>query len=1028
MVRDRLEIMADKARLEKIASARKKLKKFQDKKGPSSTPPKLPIKPATVETSQGEVKNDFEVVNASPIDQTLKNGSYSSPSVNKIKQMLNGFAKQELENGEDPIISEIDALERRNSDLERNLSSHKRNNEQLGNHVNEQRKQIIQLQEQIKKERTELANRQLLEQRSLKEQLEVHIQTIGILVSEKSDLQTTLAQLQKKFKTKDNECSELSSRVQKLRHQNAEHERDIATQKSKLEKFSEENSELRKDRDRVQTLNYTLNREKEDLQQQSSEIRQKLQGKVNECLSLEKSKDETAKKFNETQLLIQQLSNNPSASAVQELTKQLRDEKAELEQKLEKQTASLQKLATDKGQIIERHNQEVEQYEFKLQKLVDLNEQLENHRLQWTEMQQEYEETITELRKSLDQLNDEEASHQSEATRLAAQEIQKLVEEKESLAKYLQQQSDANDKLNRELAESEAKVTELENIVANLSRESQDKRELLESIQSDKETISKALQQNKELKEQLGELESRFIEMSNDNMELTSTLESERHASRDIGEKLSEKTMELAETQQMLSNSQADIDNLNKSLNEQIEVNAKNQHFEAQGRLTDVLHQELQSAQDTINQLSSQNSELKELLIVEERRHYSQVENINHLDVTPESDSVQQMPDLVLKTGDARVESDPVDESNVSEDEDSWPSESDSEFVDEPEMTTSYSAPTTYSNREDVVSSMSASIRQLEMERDQLRHQLSEVSDKSQSEINILQQHMEMQIHQQVQQRQRDLLEQVHEQLHEQQQQISALQQLVQKQKLQIENQDLAVDEINLENAAIPVEQLKPAFAKLQTRFLQIMNEKAELLDKVQELEHICQQLSAETETIGEYISLYQMQRTALKKYYHEREKLITHLSNERAQMQAKIGQLQSLVMQQIQGRMHHRENHERSSARETIHRNVDEKFSKTLDNDSSAQNRIEALRRTDTQDEQETASESSAISLGLEAVDLEDLEELAAKDGTTQQILQIFNQLNVSGEGVQAGWFSPAARKHHFKPCRRCQDAVIDL
>lgn len=29
------------------------------------------------------------------------------------------------------------------------------------------------------------------------------------------------------------------------------------------------------------------------------------------------------------------------------------------------------------------------------------------------------------------------------------------------------------------------------------------------------------------------------------------------------------------------------------------------------------------------------------------------------------------------------------------------------------------------------------------------------------------------------------------------------------------------------------------------------MSEKAELLDKIQELEHICQQLSAETETIG---------------------------------------------------------------------------------------------------------------------------------------------------------------------------------
>jgi hypothetical protein len=128
--------------------------------------------------------------------------------------------------------------------------------------------------------------------------------------------------------------------------------------------------------------------------------------------------------------------------------------------------------------------------------------------------------------------------------------------------------------------------------------------------------------------------------------------------------------------------------------------------------------------------------------------------------------------------------------------------------------------------------------------------------------------------------------------------------------------------------------------------------------------------------------------------------------------------------MQQIQGRMHRE--HEKNSARETlIHRNhMREISSKTPDYDNEGFER----QKTDTLDEQETASESSAMSLGLEAVDLEDLEELAAKDGTTQQILQIFNQLNVSGEGVHAGWFSPAVRKHRFKPCRRCQETILDL
>ena len=77
---------------------------------------------------------------------------------------------------------------------------------------------------------------------------------------------------------------------------------------------------------------------------------------------------------------------------------------------------------------------------------------------------------------------------------------------------------------------------------------------------------------------------------------------------------------------------------------------------------------------------------------------------VNQLDVTPESDSMQQMPDLVLKTGDARVDGgEPAAAHDISEDEDSWPSESSDEFDDEAVVTSSHPAPSKYSNREDVV-------------------------------------------------------------------------------------------------------------------------------------------------------------------------------------------------------------------------------------------------------------------------------------------------------------------------------------
>lgn len=83
---------------------------------------------------------------------------------------------------------------------------------------------------------------------------------------------------------------------------------------------------------------------------------------------------------------------------------------------------------------------------------------------------------------------------------------------------------------------------------------------------------------------------------------------------------------------------------------------------------------------------------------------------------------------------------------------------------------------------------------------------------------------------------------------------------------------------------------------------------------------------------------------------------------------------------------------------------------------------------QTNNTKDQDPASESSVLSIGLEQVDLQDLEELSDQDGTTQQILQIFDQLNDSAEGAQPGWFSPAARRHQFKPCPRCQDVILDI
>ena len=82
------------------------------------------------------------------------------------------------------------------------------------------------LQDKLKKEVGVIS--QLTEQRALKEQLEVHIQTIGILVSEKSELQSNISSYQKKLTTQEKEFIEINNELNSARQQLLEFEKLIS--------------------------------------------------------------------------------------------------------------------------------------------------------------------------------------------------------------------------------------------------------------------------------------------------------------------------------------------------------------------------------------------------------------------------------------------------------------------------------------------------------------------------------------------------------------------------------------------------------------------------------------------------------------------------------------------------------------------------------------------------------------------------------------------------------------------------------
>lgn len=86
------------------------------------------------------------------------------------------------------------------------------------------------------------------------------------------------------------------------------------------------------------------------------------------------------------------------------------------------------------------------------------------------------------------------------------------------------------------------------------------------------------------------------------------------------------------------------------------------------------------------------------------------------------------------------------------------------------------------------------------------------------------------------------------------------------------------------------------AMQKLQARFRRTMNEIADLTEEKQRLEHLVLQLQSETETIGEYIALYQTQRRLLKRREVEKDIQLHRIASDREEMRDKLKQLNGLV------------------------------------------------------------------------------------------------------------------------------------
>ncbi|XP_056111069.1 golgin subfamily A member 2 isoform X4 [Rhinichthys klamathensis goyatoka] len=861
--------MADQNRQIKLAAAKKKLKEFQQKTVPStvSAGPKKKRKVKGGDQTDGPAgrrspDNNY-TADANGDEHPLedKRPLSSTESLRQLSQQLNGLLSDSstyINGDSDPPAVNEKELETRNQELAAALDSSALTNTQLTSKLETLTKQSQELSDQLQKERKEFEQKFSKDQGAMREQLQVHIQTIGILVSEKSELQTALSYTQQAARQKSGEAEDLSSRLQASKHRVSELERTLSTVSTQQKQFEKHNKELEKERDSLRVEVLRFNNLSEESRQQSSELSEQLKLRVNENNALKHEVDELRKRLEMADDMLQQFSSQSGPPSEHQQVQLILEEKHQLEAHAAQLMESVAQLQVERDQYAAQIQEEGRVWKDKTEQLLSqvrlMSEERDNTAVQIHELQ----EKIIELENAAALMSREQelqvvsqVSGPSESELALQETISSLQQERDALSLQYQAQVRDNEQLSRLVQEQEMRLEELERQAERAAEDAQDRLRILEDVQSDKATISRALAQNRDLKDQLAEFQNGFVKLTNENMELTSALQSEHHIKKEIArkmgqlqedlhnakEQLQEKSSEVASVQeqrdQYLSHLQqytsgyqalvAEREHLHKQFLQQAQLMDRLQHDEVQGKVQlEQSHVQLQEAQEKLNQLARDNEDLK--TEVQELLNGS-VTNTSHRD---EGDGLEShsLPESFQK----------------------------SQIV----------IPEEFETREDMAEFIHSALSRLEDERDEMSRRFEE----------------ERRLHHAARQQ---MTAMSHEHLHHHHQQSTCAE--------------------TGDSDGVPVEvheALRVAMDKLQERFTKLMQEKVDLRERLEELEHRCIQLSGETDTIGEYIALYQNQRAIMKQRHFEKEQYINMLAKDKEEMKVKLAELQDLVMRLV--------------------------------------------------------------------------------------------------------------------------------
>ncbi|KRX75202.1 Golgin subfamily A member 2 [Trichinella sp. T6] len=641
------------------------------------------------------------------------------------------------------------------------------------------------------------------ERNSLLEEIQTHTKIIGVLVEEKSSLQSQLRQAKEMFKALQME--HVSMQMKFVQRQEVDKNATTMINELQAENAALKSS-VQQQGIQLTTQRYELTRQLHGLsilQQDKNELSVKLKAQSELIESMKEAEKKLKRSLESREIYAKQLSQaltNSEAGNGNDRSERttfsiLEEKQAEID-KLNAEMNTVKQQLLEAKQSFEKYEQSAEE------KIAILSREIQKHQAEKSTLLMKLEQLETEL-KALQSVNKVESVVERDKNLNAdVIESMKLVSDLHCELEIM----------NKRVQQLEIAVQEKELHISNLELQLREKidyarncQSILEQLHSERVTAGRALAQNHDLKERLCELQNKFVEMSEANAVMTDRLQTLTSKLASVNQNENVKSTTDSYTS-MTDEEQCSFctNGSNNSDNTLVELNMK------------------------IEQLTMENDYLKQCLA-------ANLSEVDQATTTTETSLVE-----------SEINSTSVEQlTTINED--------------------------TSANSENITD-----VQSLEVEKTNNAHLCTEHQNLS------------------------DRIETLSEEDEKLQNRMLSLN-ASQAAKELLSNSDQFAS--GRRNDGQSTEDLLRSLHELQQRFIQAMNENASLTDRNQRMEHLIIQLQSETETIGEFVTLYQHQRRVVRQRLIEKEEYVAQIAREKEVMKEKVAELRLLFVDLLRER-----------------------------------------------------------------------------------------------------------------------------